>query len=47
MAYTTIDDGSAHFQTTLYTGDGNDPRTVTNGANSDSLINTITVKVIV
>jgi hypothetical protein len=35
MAYTTIDDGSAHFQTTLYTGDGNDPRTVTNGGNSD------------
>jgi len=35
MAYTNIDDPSAHFQTTLYTGDGNDPRTVTNGGNSD------------
>ncbi len=35
MAYTTIDDPSAHFQTTLYTGDGNSGRTVTNSGNSD------------
>ena len=35
MAYTSIDDPSAHFQTTLYTGDGNDDRQVTNGGNSD------------
>ena len=35
MAYTTIDDPSAHFQTTLYTGDGNDDRQVTNGGNSN------------
>ena len=35
MAYTNIDDPSAHFQTTLYTGDGNSGRTVTNGGNSD------------
>ena len=35
MAYTTIDDPSAHFQTTLYTGDGQTGRTVTNGGNSD------------
>ena len=35
MAYTSIDDSSAHFQTTLYTGDGQTGRTVTNGGNSD------------
>ena len=35
MAYTSINDPSAHFQTTLYTGDGNDDRQVTNGGNSD------------
>ena len=35
MAYTNIDDPSAYFQTTLYTGDGNDNRQVTNGGNSD------------
>jgi hypothetical protein len=35
MAYTTIDDPSAHFQVTLYTGDGNDDRQVTNDGNSD------------
>lgn len=34
MAYTTIDDPSAHFQTTLYTGAGAS-QTVTNGGNSD------------
>jgi len=29
MAYTTIDDPTAHFKVQLYTGDGNDDRTVT------------------
>ena len=29
MAYTTIDDPTQHFNTVLYTGDGNDGRTVT------------------
>ena len=35
MAYTSIDDPSAHFQITEYTGDGNSGRQVTNGGNSD------------
>ena len=35
MAYTNINDPSAHFQTTEYTGDGNSGRQVTNGGNSD------------
>ena len=35
MAYTTIDDPSAYFQTTLYTGDGGGTRAVTHGGNSD------------
>jgi len=35
MAYTTIDDPSAHFQTLLYTGDGNDDRNLVNTGNSD------------
>ncbi len=35
MAYTTIDDPSAHFQTLLYTGDGNDNRNLVNTGNSD------------
>ena len=34
MAYTTIDDSSAHFQTVLYTGTGSS-RSVTNDGNSD------------
>jgi len=34
MAYTTIDDPSAHFQTTLYTGNSGD-NAITNGGNSD------------
>jgi len=34
MAYTTIDDPSAHFQTTLYTGTGSD-NAITNSGNSD------------
>ncbi|MDP6584118.1 MAG: hypothetical protein QF535_05640, partial [Anaerolineales bacterium] len=35
MAYTTIDDPSAHFQTTLYTGNGSDGYSITNSGNSD------------
>ena len=35
MAYTTIDDPSAHFQTVLYTGNGSDDLSVTFGGNSD------------
>ena len=35
MAYTGLDDPSAHFQATTYTGDGNTSRAVTNGGNSD------------
>ena len=34
MAYTTIDDSSAHFQTLLYTGNGGS-QTMTNDGNSD------------
>ena len=34
MAYTTITDPSAHFQTALWTGDGSTP-TITNDGNSD------------
>ena len=34
MAYTTIDDGSAYFQTKLYTGTGSS-NSVTNDGNSD------------
>ena len=35
MAYTTIDDPSAYFQTTLYTGDGSSSQAQTNTGNSD------------
>ena len=35
MAYTTIDDPSAYFQTTLYTGNGSNDLSITNGGNSD------------
>ena len=35
MAFTTIDDSSAHFQTVLHTGDGNSTQAITNGGNSD------------
>ena len=35
MAYTTINDPSAHFQTVLYTGDGNSTQAITNGGNSN------------
>ena len=35
MAYTTIDDPSAHFQTTTYAGDSSNSTVITNGGNSD------------
>jgi len=35
MAYTTIDDPSAHFQATLYTGNGSANHAITNGGHSD------------
>jgi hypothetical protein len=35
MAYTAIDDPTAYFQTTIYTGDGSTSHTITNGGNSD------------
>jgi len=35
MAYTTIDDPSAHHQTTVYTGNGGANHAITNGGNSD------------
>ena len=35
MAYTNIDDPSAHFQTKIYSGDGNDDRNITFDGNSD------------
>ena len=34
MAYTAIDDPSEFFHTQLYAGDGNDDRSITNGANA-------------
>jgi hypothetical protein len=34
MAYTNIDDPSEYFTTTLWTGSGSSPRTITNDANS-------------
>ena len=34
MAYTTIDDPSAHFQVSLWTGDGNDNRSIDQDGNS-------------
>ena len=35
MAYTTIDDPSAYFQTVLWTGNTTAPRNITNDGNSD------------
>ena len=35
MAYTNIDDPSAHFQVFTYTGNGSHPRNLTNDGNSD------------
>ena len=34
MAYTTIDDGSAHFHTQIYTGNGSSGLSITNDANA-------------
>ena len=35
MAYTTIDDPSAHFQITTWTGNTSAPRSITNDGNSN------------
>ena len=35
MAFTTIDDPSAHFQTLLYSGNASSSRALTNDGNSD------------
>ena len=35
MAYTTIDDPSAYFQTAIWTGNGSSPRTITHAGNSN------------
>ena len=35
MAYTTIDDGSAFFQATIYTGNNSDGLAITNSGNSN------------
>ena len=43
MAYTAIDDPSAHFQTVIYTGGGNDS-SVTFGGNSDLQLDFLWVK---
>ena len=34
MAYTNIDDPSAHFQTAIYTGNGGSDRAIVNDGNS-------------
>ena len=45
MAYTDIDDPSAYFQTTLYTGDGNGSgQAITHGGNSDLQADWIWIK---
>ena len=44
MAYTTIDDPSAYFQTTLYTGDGTSSLAITNSGNSDLQADWIWIK---
>jgi len=45
MAYTTIDDPSAYFQTTLYTGNGNGSgQAITHGGNSDLQADWIWIK---
>ena len=43
MAYTAIDDPSAHHQTVIYTGGGNDS-SVTFGGNSDLQLDFLWVK---
>ena len=44
MAYTTIDDPSAYFQTVLWSGDSSSPRTITFDGNSDLQPNWIWTK---
>ena len=44
MAYTTIDDPSAYFQTTLYTGNGSNNHGITNSGNSDLAPNWVWIK---
>ena len=45
MAYTTIDDPSAYFQTTIYTGNGNGSgQAITHGGNSDLQADFIWIK---
>ena len=39
MAYTDIDDPTAYFQTKIYTGDGNDNRSITFDGNSNLAVN--------
>ena len=43
-AYTTIDDSEAHFQCVLYTGDGNDDRSITLPGETDMAPNIVWVK---
>jgi len=44
MAYTDIDDPSAYFQTTLYTGNGQAGHAITNSGNSDLAPNWVWIK---
>ena len=44
MAYTNIDDPSAHFQTKLYTGNGADNHAITNDGNSDLAADLVWIK---
>jgi hypothetical protein len=44
MAYTNIDDPSAHFQTTLYTGNGSNGHVITHTGNSDLQADFIWIK---
>jgi len=44
MAYTEIDDPSAYFQTTLYTGNGQAGHAITNSGNSDLAPNWVWIK---
>mgnify|MGYP003672055716 CR=1 FL=1 len=45
MAYTDIDDPSAHFQTTLYTGNGANGHVITHTGNSDLQADMVWIKV--
>mgnify|MGYP003654293294 FL=1 len=44
MAYTDIDDPSAHFQTTLYTGNGGNGHVITHTGNSDLQADMVWIK---